>query len=156
MQTSFKIITALSCAIAAYFIGKEMAHIPLWGYWTFYLLLTSWAAVLTVWSFFISRMTNKNKLVGYSVAGGVLLWLGFPPMHTAPYLMFVGLLPMLYVEQSISLSHEKTAKWEVFKFAFVGFLTWNILATWWVANSSLVAGITANIANSLIVTPGRK
>jgi apolipoprotein N-acyltransferase len=151
MQTSLKIITALSCALAAYFIGKEMAHIPLWGDWTLYLLLTSWVAILTVWSFGISRMTNKDKLVIYSVIGGVLLWLGFPPMPTAPFLLFVGLLPMLYVEQYIALSHDKTAKWEVFKFAFVSFLTWNILATWWVGNSSIVAGIIANIANALLM-----
>ncbi len=150
MLKSLKIIIAISCGFAAYFIGKEMLSMPLWGDWTLYLFLTSWAFVLTGCSFFISSLSNSGKLILYSLLSGVLLWLGFPPMTYSP-LMFVALLPMLYVEQSISLSYNKIARWEVFKFAFVTFLTWNILSTWWVANSSIIAGILALIANSALL-----
>ncbi|MEY4927610.1 MAG: hypothetical protein RI894_2046, partial [Bacteroidota bacterium] len=77
MLKSLKIIVAISCGFAAYFIGKEMRSMPLWGDWTLYLLLSSWACLLTVYSFFISPLSNSDKLIAYSILSGVLLWLGF-------------------------------------------------------------------------------
>jgi apolipoprotein N-acyltransferase len=150
MQTTLKIIVILSFGIIATFIGSEMTAIKLYEYWTFGLFASAFIALLTLWSFFISPMANKDKMILYAVLSGVLLWLGFTPFVLSP-LLFVGLMPLLYVEQNISLLHEKSAKMEVLKFGFIGFVTWNILATWWVGNSSIAAGIFAIIANALLM-----
>lgn len=147
---NLKIILAISFAFTAFFIGKELRSMPLWGYWSFYFLLSVWAFVVTCWSFFISPLSNSDKLLGYSVLGGFLLFLGFPPMASSP-LLFVALLPLLYIEQYIALSYDRAVRWQVFKFSFVGIFTWNLLTTWWVANSSMTAGIVALIANSLLL-----
>ncbi len=147
---NLKIIVAIACAFTAVFIAVELVRLKFWGDWALYLFLSSWVCLLTIWSFFISPLSNSDKLIGYSVLSGLLLWLGFPPTTYSP-LMFVALLPMLYVEQSISLSYPKMVRWEVFKFAFISIFTWNILSTWWVANSSIIAGIVAMIANSALM-----
>jgi apolipoprotein N-acyltransferase len=150
MQTTLKIITLLSAAVIATFIGSEMTAIALYEYWTFYLFVSVFIAAVTLWSFFISPLANKEKMILYSVLSGVLLHLGFTPYVWSP-LLFVALMPLLYVEQNISLLHEKAAKMEVFKFSFIAFMTWNILTTWWVGNSAIAAGVFAIIANSLLM-----
>lgn len=153
MNTSIKIILIIAASVAIYFISTELYHLrlQLWGDWVWYLFNSAWLLLLLLWSFFISPLNNSDKLLSYSVLGGILLAVAFPPLHSAP-LMFIALLPMLYVEQYIALSYDKTTRWTAFKFAFVTLLTWNILSTWWVANSSIIAGIIALLANSALLS----
>ena len=90
-------------------------------------------------------MKNYQKLL-MAVASGLLLWAAWPVGGIAP-LVFIALVPLLYLEERIS----KGEKGNVFWFSFVTFLVWNVLATWWVWNAT-PAAILAWILNSLFMS----
>ncbi|MFK7807584.1 MAG: apolipoprotein N-acyltransferase, partial [Saprospiraceae bacterium] len=80
----------------------------------------------------------------------IFLWLGFPMMPLTP-LIFVAFIPLLLVEQDIAKSREGASKWEVFKYSYFSLVLWNILTTYWVANTAFSAAIIAFLVNSLFM-----
>ena len=61
-------------------------------------------------------------------------------------MIFIALVPLFYLEERIS----KGEKGKVFLLAFVTFLIWNVLTTWWVWNATPAATL-AWILNSLFM-----
>ena len=90
-------------------------------------------------------MKKYQKLL-MAVASGLLLWAAWPVGGWAP-LVFIALVPLLYVEERIS----EGEKGNVFWLSFVTFLFWNVLTTWWVWNAT-PAAILAWILNSLFMS----
>ena len=89
-------------------------------------------------------MKKYQKLL-MAVISGLLLWAAWPVKGVAP-LIFIALVPLLYVEDRIS----KGEKGHVFWLSFVTFLLWNVLTTWWVWNATPAATL-AWILNSLFM-----
>ncbi len=85
------------------------------------------------------------------VAAGLLCWLAWPPMPFWP-LIFIAFVPLLIVEARISEEREGPSKWQVFKFAYLFFIVWNVSTTWWVWNASNIGSILAFVLNSLFMT----
>ncbi len=93
----------------------------------------------------------KIHLLLFSLLSGVLLALAWPE-RGFPGLLFVGMVPMLFVEDQISKSPQKFIKFSVLLFSYPGFLAWNILTTWWIVNSTLVGALLANVLNALFMS----
>ena len=79
---------------------------------------------------------------------GVILWLSWPVGPAAP-LLFVGWIPLLWVEVHLA------NKGNGIKFFFLVWwacLVWNVGTTWWIYYSTAVGSIVAMMANALLMT----
>jgi apolipoprotein N-acyltransferase len=109
----------------------------LWGHLPLALFFFLWAMV------FMAKMKNadqqKFKRWVLSSLSGILLALGF----SFPFFLFIAFIPLLILQREDPKS--------LFSHAFNAFLLWNILTTYWVANTALIAGIFAIVVNSLLM-----
>lgn len=91
-----------------------------------------------------------KNLFFLSVLSGILLALGWPPLPLFP-MIFLGFIPILFIENIIESNYKNTSHLQLFQFSYLAFLIWNALTTWWVCNASLPAGIFAIAANALLM-----
>lgn len=77
---------------------------------------------------------KKHQNIIMAVISGLLLWAAWPVNGLAP-LIFIALVPLLYLEERIS----KGEKGNVFWLSFVTFLLWNVLTTYWIWNATPAA-----------------
>jgi len=116
-------------------------------------LLSAWGAIVfgykVVRQLFNADRETNWKYLGLSTLSGLLLWLGFPTMPFTP-LMFVGLVPILILENDIA-KNSTSPKLDLLKYSYHAFIVWNILSTFWVANTAYAAGLFAFIANSALM-----
>ena len=75
-------------------------------------------------------MKRYQKLL-FAVISGLLLWASWP-LRGCSALIFIALVPLLYIEERIS----KGEKGNIFWLSFITFLMWNVLTTWWVWNAT--------------------
>jgi len=71
---------------------------------------------------------KKHKLLLLSVLSGALLCLSWPAIGGFAPLLLIGLVPLLFVEEFIY----KSKNGSIFGYAFLSFLIWNALTTWWI------------------------
>ncbi|TXB62245.1 apolipoprotein N-acyltransferase [Phaeodactylibacter luteus] len=139
--------------LLAVYTGYDMARLgglgQLWGYRPLWCLLSFWAA--TVLAVKVFRPGSWDKL-GLATAGGVLLAVGFPDILPLPWLLMVGFVPLLIIEDWISREKGGRSLGAVFRYSYHAFVLWNIIATYWVANTAFVAGIFAIWVNALLMT----
>ncbi|MBN1821957.1 MAG: apolipoprotein N-acyltransferase [Prolixibacteraceae bacterium] len=84
-----------------------------------------------------------------SVLSGVLLslaWLGFPG-----WIIFIAFLPLLYLDDFFVNQKEYFGSVSFFGHAFLAFVVWNVLTTWWVMYASLPGAATAILLNSFFM-----
>lgn len=144
------IISILGAAWAGYSMYQRTGEQLLWGHRPLLLFIALWILAQAL------LCGRKNGAAGWRRAGlsslsGLLLGLGFPGIVPAPLLMFVGFVPLLLLESEISGSDAKGKGKQVLLHSYNAFLIWNILSTWWVANTALAAGIVAMALNSLFM-----
>lgn len=91
-----------------------------------------------------------QKLIHLSLAllSALLLSVAWPAGGFAP-LLFVALVPLLWVEHRITLKGYKYSGIKLFPYTYLTFLVWNILTTYWVYHSSAFGGIIAFTLNAL-------
>lgn len=94
---------------------------------------------------------KKIHLIFLSLLSGLLLSLAWPE-RGFPALLFIGLVPMLWIENYIACNREKFFRYSVLFYTYPGFLLWNVLTTWWIINSTLQGGIMANTLNALFMS----
>lgn len=94
---------------------------------------------------------QKLKLIGLSILSGLLMGLSWPATGNLAPLFFVALLPLLYVEYTISQNPEKLKSRHLFCYAFLGFLTFNTFTTWWIWYASEAGMLMAVILNSIFM-----
>lgn len=89
-----------------------------------------------------------NKIPNYIliISSAVLLWLGFPPFGFTGSI-FLGIIPLLELEKR----YEHGKGWRFFGALYLSLLLWNILATWWVMNSTIPGAIVMLVLNSLFM-----
>ncbi len=83
----------------------------------------------------------------FSIISGILLGFSWPTSGFTP-LVFFGLIPLLISEDFIIKDNLGKKNLRVFFYSFIAFLTWNIITTWWIINSSVLGVIFANIINT--------
>lgn len=88
---------------------------------------------------------QKIKLLSLSFFSGLCFFAAWPP-NSLTYFIFVAWLPVLFLAELIQ------KKISFFFYCFFALLTWNALTTWWIYNSTDIGGISAIVANSLLMT----
>ena len=85
-----------------------------------------------------------------SALSGVLLslpWLGFPG-----WLLFAAFLPLLVLDQFFLDNRNRFGSISFWGHAFLAFIIWNGLATWWILHATVVGAFLAIVANSVLMS----
>jgi apolipoprotein N-acyltransferase len=90
---------------------------------------------------------KRSVLILLSLLSGVLLALSWP-QNGLTLLIFVAFVPLLIVQQEVGDHKRKGMFW----YAFLAFLVWNLLTTWWIWNSTAAGAAAAWILNTLFMT----
>lgn len=75
---------------------------------------------------------QKLKLVGLSILSGLMMGISWPATGNLAPLFFIALIPLLYVEYTISQNLDKYKSRHVFFSAYTAFFTFNIFTLWWI------------------------
>jgi len=76
------------------------------------------------------------------------LLLGLPwSVSSLFFVVFIAWMPLLQVEEE---TRHHANPYAIFNYAFISFLLWNILGTWWITQAQLVGAILIILANSLL------
>ena len=150
MPKSRSLLLALALLLIAAYVAYDMTQLyaaeELWGYRPLYLFGALYGAVMAaLWS------PDRQRRLLLVLASGILLTLGWPPSPLFP-LLFVGFVPLLLLVEDVAAKRVKGVKRRIFGYAFLTFVGWNIGTTYWVANTALVAGIFAILANSALMS----
>lgn len=131
----------------------------LWGYLPLIFFIAAWI-------FLMGMIMRFNKKVDYqsperrrrlllSTLSGILLAVAFP--NTIPdffygktLLVFLGFVPLLLIENEIK--EEPRSGRQLMFYSFNAFAIWNMLATFWVANTAFLAGIVAVWLNAFFMS----
>ena len=81
-----------------------------------------------------------------SLISGLLLGLpwSFSPLF---FLIFIAWVPLLLIEEE---TRDHANPYTLFNYAFVSFMLWNILGTWWIIQAQWFGAILIMLANSLV------
>jgi apolipoprotein N-acyltransferase len=91
---------------------------------------------------------QKLQNLGLSLLSALLLSVAWPAHGFAP-LLFVALVPLLWVEDRVASKGYNYSGIKLLPYSYLTFLVWNILTTYWVYHSSAFGGIIAFTLNSL-------
>ncbi len=91
----------------------------------------------------------RGKLFLWSFVSSVLLCAAWPDWGFSP-LLFVAFIPLLLMQQTVSTDNRLRAR-HLYMYAFVAFLIWNVVCTWWVWISSAGGSVMAMVSNSLLM-----
>mgnify|MGYP000355573395 CR=1 FL=1 len=89
---------------------------------------------------------NIRKNLILALTSGLLLGLPWS-VPALFFVVFLAWLPLLLLEEKARF---QTNSYAIFNYAFVSFLLWNIIGTWWVTRAQFVGAILIILANSLI------
>ena len=127
--------------------SQVLINEPLWGWNTMSFFMGCWLVITVLLKFLVTKSKHLKYFV-LSFVSGFLLYLGFPDPSITP-LLFVGFVPLLYIVEEVIA--KKQSAWLVFRYGYSAFLVWNIMATFWVANTSFIPSIVAFTLNSLFM-----
>ncbi len=91
----------------------------------------------------------RGKLFLLSILSAVLLTAGWPPWGFTP-LLFVALIPLFYVQHIVSGDNRLRAK-HLFVYAYITFVAWNAMTTWWIWFASAGGACLAIFANAMLM-----
>jgi apolipoprotein N-acyltransferase len=137
------ILLALLGSVSAW----KMLELPLWGWWPLFLILGFYLSIVVL--LFPSDPVER-KWLGLATFSGVLLGFGFPPSLLTWVVLFAW-IPLLIMEEGIYQKEQKIKPGKIWRYAFHAFVLWNVIATFWVMNTALIAGIVANFLNAAIM-----
>lgn len=154
MKPLYRYLAAAALGAGALFSGYRMLQLDqfgqLWGHLPLVFFLCAWLAIALLWLPRACREPGRWRRIGLSTLSGLLLSAGFPPSLLTP-LMFVGFVPLLMAGAELD-EHPGPGKREWFALTYHSFVLWNILTTFWVANSALMAGLLAMTINAGFMT----
>lgn len=126
----------------------------LWGYRPLVWFTAIWGAIVAGSFLYKSRKKEAEinwRWLGLSYGSALLLSIGFPDPIPMPLLMFVGFVPLLIVEAELSQKYTQKSGRKLLWYAYQTFIIWNILTTYWVTNTALLAGFLAIGTNALLM-----
>jgi len=89
------------------------------------------------------NVRNNNYL---ALTSGLLLWLPWSGSALF-FFVFFAWVPLLLLEEDV---RHLANPYSVFNYAFVSFLLWNIIGSWWIARAQFVGALLIIFANSLL------
>ncbi len=89
-------------------------------------------------------MSRRNLF--WSLTSGLLL--GIPWSGASLFfVIFIAWVPLLLLEEE---TRDQPNRYILFNYAFVSFLLWNILGTWWIIQAQWLGAVLIMLANSLV------
>ena len=85
-----------------------------------------------------------------SLCSGILLSTSFPFSGSLTPLVFIGFVPLLFLSED--LRAKRKGGWHLFIQTYFAFLIFNLVTTWWVANSSFIGALLAFVFNTLFMS----
>ena len=140
------------CAWTGWGMIERGNNEQLWGYRPLFFFLALWGVVTMIRLHRFAKDPGGLRWLILSTLSGGVLGVGFPDIIPIPFLMFVGFVPLLIIEKEISEHFDKARRGKVLRYAFHAFVIWNVMSTYWVTNTALVAGIVAIWANAFLMT----
>jgi apolipoprotein N-acyltransferase len=135
------VIGLLSMAVAA----ERMLSLPLWSYWPLVLGL----GFALLWVPWIQYRAKGWWQIGVGTATGLYMGGSFY-VGLSTVFSFICLVPLLFlVDHYIQKKKSFAGLWGLSLWSF--FIA-NVLATFWVMNTALAAGIFANVVNAALMT----
>ena len=148
VQATILSILGITILGIGYLLYDMAANEELWAHWPFFFLVSLWAFYLI---FFQKKYTKNGwRHLGLATLSGVLLSVSFPPIPMT-FFIFAAFVPLLKIEKEIAAGVNDNVKKGIFKFAYHSFVTWNILTTWWVANTAFFASFIAIWLNAFFM-----
>lgn len=95
---------------------------------------------------------QKLKLAGLAILSGLLMGISWPETGGLAPLFFIALLPLLYIEYTISQNNDHYGSRHVFYFSYLTFFTFNTFTTWWIWYASEGGMIMAEVLYSLFMS----
>ncbi len=156
MKRKYQLLVAGMLALLAFWWGYDMLDRAgrglLWGYRPLGLFLSVYFCLVALAAPWLAPDSRRYRWLGLALAGGVLLSLGFPDTGIPfPLFMFVGFVPLLQLERELAAARPRLGGRTYFRYVYLALVLWNILTTYWVANTALVAGLFAILANALLM-----
>jgi len=93
---------------------------------------------------------RKFHLLLLALASGLLLSLAWPA-NGFPGLLFVALIPLLFIEDHVSAHRDRFHSFSVLGYAYLTFFIFNLLTTWWIKNSTLFGATMAVTLNAFFM-----
>jgi apolipoprotein N-acyltransferase len=93
----------------------------------------------------------KIKFWLLSILSGLLLAASWPAIGDQWYLIFIALLPLLWVERELANSNTERKALKTFGYAYLTFFLFNLLTTWWIYYASDWGMAMAVICNSFFM-----
>ncbi len=91
----------------------------------------------------------KNPYIA-AISSGILLALSWP-VYGFPLLLFISFVPLLLAEKHIRTGTGKRKGLKVFITAYLAFVLWNTITTWWIWYSTAFGMLFAILVNSLLM-----
>lgn len=115
----------------------------LWGDWPLVFLFAAWMGVVL-----LRQRPERITYLGWSSAAGILLGISLAP-YGALWAPMAGMVMLLILIDRLAM--QGASKRQVFWYAYHTMVLFNVIATWWVANTAIAAGIVANFLNALFM-----
>lgn len=90
----------------------------------------------------------KNLL--FAIVSGLLLAFAWPT-YGFPGLLFIGFVPLLWLEYQIRTSTIKWKKWTIFGYSYLGLLIWNFITTNWLQYADVFGAAFAILVNTMLM-----
>jgi len=120
----------------------------LWGYLPLLCFFGFWNGTLMALGLHPFGSREKRQLFLWPLLGAVALSLSFPPFPF-PVIAMLGFVPLLLLADAPRTERGLKKKWIIA--GYHCFINWNILTTFWVANTAFAAGVVAIVVNSLFM-----
>ena len=144
----YGIILAMLAILAV--SSYQLFRLPLWGHWCLPWFLAVWILIVSVRHKRFFYDGNAQNLLGWSTISGLCLFLGFPTMPLT-FLLFIAFIPLLWIIHLIHHDQRSQKGRRVLFYSFHTFFLWNVMSTFWVANTAFVAGVFAIGLNSFFM-----
>ena len=92
----------------------------------------------------------SRRHIFHAILSGIILFLPWYEQFSG-LLLFVALVPLLLVEESMVNQNRKSGK-PMFLYASISFLLWNIGATWWIVNATFAGFCAAVLVNTILLS----
>lgn len=93
---------------------------------------------------------KRLHLLLLSLLSGLLLWVSWPAAGFS-FLLLVALVPLLMVEDQLYKHRASNSRFAILPYAYLTFIVWNTLSTWWIYNSTVFGVVMAIVFNSLFM-----
>ena len=93
---------------------------------------------------------KKTHLYLLSLLSGLLLTFGWPA-NGLPFLLFIGFVPLLLIEEHIYNNKENFNNFSFFGYSYIAMFIWNLLTTYWIYFSTAFGAALAIICNAMFM-----